>query len=71
MEVTALIAAATSRMIIMGSAICLKNWLIREGFFAASSSFLPSRSRRPAASSALRPFSLLPTSRSTLSASSQ
>ena len=58
-------------MMIIGSAICLKNWLMSEGFFAAASSLRPSRSSRFAASSLLRPFWLLPTSLSTLSASSQ
>ena len=68
---TALMAAAASRMIIMGSAICWKNRLIRESFLASSSLFLPFLTRRSSASAAVKPCSQESTSRNTASACSR
>lgn len=57
---TPLMAAAASRMMIMGSVICWKNRLSRESFFPSASLFRPFFSSRAAASAALSPVSVLP-----------
>jgi len=68
---TPLIAAAASRMIIIGSAIWPKKRLIRDSLAGSFSLFLPCASSRFWASALLRPFSELSSSARTASFSSQ
>ena len=68
---TPLMAAAASRMRIMGSAICSKKRRIRGFPFSAFRRFFPFFSSRRRASSVVRPFSVVSSDCSTVSFSLQ
>ena len=68
---TPLIAAAASRMMIMGSASWARKRLISGSFFPSASLFLPFLASRASASAAVSPSAVLCTSASTAAASSQ